>query len=70
MTGLEWTKSKISCDHPVEARGRCSEDVTLLRRDFARGCCVRTHEMGVRKQGEDATNQIRKASITDFKVRD
>ena len=30
----------------------------------------RVHEMGVRKQGEDDTNQIRKVSIADFQVRD
>ena len=30
----------------------------------------REHEMGVRKQGEDDTNQIRKVVIANFQVRD
>jgi len=30
----------------------------------------RVHEMGVRKQGEEVTNQIRKLLIANFQVRD
>ena len=69
-TGLEWTESKFR----AIGKGKRRDDATWMRPcsgEISHGYVAsRIHEMDVRNQGEDDTNQIRKVVTANFQVRD